>query len=64
MFSFDLGEEIRSVFDKFLVLELYLVFISSNFMEVVHIELNEDDFTCRTKEDILECLKYLGNTIS
>ena len=64
MLTFDLREKFGFISDKFIVLELNLIPISSYFMEIVHIELYEMRFTCLTKEDMLECLKYLGRTTS
>lgn len=33
-------------------------------MKIIHIELNNKSDTCLTKEDMFECLKYCGSTIS
>ena len=33
-------------------------------MKVIHVKLNDGKDTCLTKEDMLECLKYWGRTIS
>ena len=64
LFSAYLNKKLRSIFFEFLVLKLNLVLITSHFMKIIHIELNNKIHTCRTKEDMFECLKYWGSTIS
>lgn len=64
MLASDLGEELRHIFDKLLVLKLDLILITANFVEVVHVELGYNKSTCLTKDDMFECLKYRGRTIS
>jgi hypothetical protein len=46
------------------MLKLDLILVTTNFVEVVHVELDYKNYTCRTKEDMFECLKYRGSTIS
>ena len=64
LFALDVGKKVGSIFDEFLVLELYFVLVAPNLVEAVHIKLDRGLFTCLTNEDMLECLKYLGSTTS
>ena len=64
MFAPYLGQQVCSVFYEFVMLELNFVFVSPDLVEAVHVELSREKGTCRTKDDMLECLKYLGRTIS
>lgn len=42
--------------------ELDLIAVAADFVEVVHVELSGGRGTCRTNEDMFECLKYCGST--
>lgn len=46
------------------MLEFEFVLVSAHLVKVVHVQLNQSMSTCRMKEDMFECLKYWGRTIS
>ena len=46
------------------MLEFKFVLVSAHLVKVVHVQLNQSMITCRMKEEMLECLKYWGRTIS
>ena len=47
---------------KFLMFKLVFSFLTSNLMKVIHVKLCliMNIFTCLTKDEKLECLKYFG----
>ena len=59
-FSFDKPQFGLFSFAKKRVFEYKHLVILFDFVKIIHIELNTMIHTCRTKEEKLECLKYLG----